>query len=105
MELPSHEKQINTNRSTTKIMKLFAICFENSTVYGFKMFSKHQDFVQKQTNTETQKFQKTTTVAISFLHIYQSIECLSTVTFVQTDLCANATLKEITQQILQTLKR
>lgn len=51
MELPSHEKQINTNRSTTKIMKLFAICFENSTVYGFKMFSKHQDFVQKQTNT------------------------------------------------------
>lgn len=51
MELPSHEKQINTNRSTTKTMKLFAICFENSTVYGFQMFSKHQDFVQKQTNT------------------------------------------------------
>lgn len=52
-------------------MKLFAICSEkNSTVYGFKMFSKHQEFVQKQTNIWTQKFQKTTVDIFSF-HIYQ----------------------------------
>lgn len=80
------------------MMILFATCLEkNSTAYGFKMFSKHQEFVQKQTNTWTQKFQKTTTVEMFRFHIYQSIQCLSTVTFVQTDLCANATLVSITQ--------
>lgn len=80
IELPIHEEQTNTNRSTTKIMKLFATCLEkNSTVYGFKIFSTHQEFVQKQHSGN-----------VLFSHL--SIQFLSTVTFVQSDLCANATL-------------
>lgn len=76
------------------MMKLFVTCLEkNSTVYG----STHQEFVQKQTGTWTQKFQKNTMVEIFHFHIYPWIQCLSTVTSVQTDLCANATLMEITQ--------
>lgn len=76
------------------MMKLFATFLEkNSTEYG----STHQEFVQKQTNKWTQKPQKNTTVEMFLFHIYPWIHCLSTVTFVRTDLCANATLMETTQ--------
>lgn len=73
IKLPIHEEQTNTNKSTTKIMKLFATCLEkNSTVYSFKMFSKHQVFAHKKQIHEIRSFKKTNTVEMFCFHIYQS---------------------------------